>query len=232
MICRVQKKTGQTALMTPKALVFFDVDGTLVPATSSSQHLAGFLGHLAALRKAEDAYARGEISNQDVSVLDARGWSGQLPADIDNYLQALPLIGGLADVAEWARQREVLPYLATLAWRPVGEYPCAKYGFAGCCGPSVVISDGRYTGDVAQHLDEFGKRDYARSVAASHGLDLRSCAAVGDSRSDGPLFHEVGFSVAFNASDALKEMATTCRDGETLSGVLDDLSGWLRTLSS
>ncbi len=51
--------------------VFFDVDGTLVPGTSSSVFLAGFLGHRDELAKAEDAYASGGLDNRQVSVLDA-----------------------------------------------------------------------------------------------------------------------------------------------------------------
>ncbi|HWI22797.1 MAG TPA: hypothetical protein VNT22_09315 [Baekduia sp.] len=45
------------------AIVFFDVDGTLVPETSSSQYLAGHLGHLTDLAVAEAAYAAGSLTN-------------------------------------------------------------------------------------------------------------------------------------------------------------------------
>jgi hypothetical protein len=51
--------------------VFFDVDETLVPGTSSGQHLAGLLGHAAVVREAEAAYAAGTLTNREVSVLDA-----------------------------------------------------------------------------------------------------------------------------------------------------------------
>jgi phosphoserine phosphatase len=44
--------------------VFFEVDGTLVPDTSSSVFLARFLGHGDELAKAEDAYAYGAFMRQ------------------------------------------------------------------------------------------------------------------------------------------------------------------------
>lgn len=39
-----------------RGAVFFDVDGTLVPHTSSGQHLAELLGHAEVVREAEAGY--------------------------------------------------------------------------------------------------------------------------------------------------------------------------------
>jgi hypothetical protein len=54
--------------------VFFDIDGTLVPGTSSSAYLASHLGHSEA---AEAAYAAGEIDSHQVCVL------GQTPTSLE-----------------------------------------------------------------------------------------------------------------------------------------------------
>lgn len=102
--------------------VFFDVDGTLVPDTSSSQHLARHLGRWAALRDAEDAYAAGLTDNREVSVLDAAGWKSVPGGRLGQLLRDLPLVDGIADVVAWCRERGLSPYLATLSWEPVGRY--------------------------------------------------------------------------------------------------------------
>jgi hypothetical protein len=83
-----------TKVATVRGAVFFDVDGTLVPNTSSSQHLAGFLGHLTDLATAEDAYTAGRLDNREVSVLDAAGWTGRPSSDIAGFLEHLPLVDG------------------------------------------------------------------------------------------------------------------------------------------
>lgn len=185
-----------------RGAVFFDVDGTLVPQTSSSQHLASYLGHLEVLRQAEDDYADGRMDNREVSVLDAEGWRGHSQEAVRRFLIDLPLVAGIPDVLSWCREHDVATYLATLAWEPVGLYLCDTFGFDGSCGPTLVQQDDRYTGLVAGHFDEYDKRDFAQRVADGLGLTLDRCAAVGDSRSDLPLFAEVGFSVAFNANPA------------------------------
>lgn len=126
-----------------RGVVFFDLDGTLVPATSSSQHLAAYLGHLPDLARAEDAYAAGWMDNREVSALDAAGWRGRNPSDIDEYLGHLPLVDGVDDVVAWCREHDLAPYLATLAWQPVGEYLCRRFGFDGACGPRLQEDGGR-----------------------------------------------------------------------------------------
>ncbi|WP_433795904.1 hypothetical protein [Actinoplanes sp. CA-252034] len=95
-----------------RGVVFFDVDGTLVPGTSSGQFLAGLLGHAPVVREAEAAYAAGTLTNQEVSVLDARGWRGHEPSRV--AFNATPAARAAAHVsADGDDLRAVLPPLAT-----------------------------------------------------------------------------------------------------------------------
>lgn len=213
-----------------RGAVFFDVDGTLVPGTSSSQHLARSLGHLTALADAEDEYAAGRMNNHQVSVLDARGWRGHTPSTIDGYLQNIPLVDGIAEVVSWCAENHFIPYLTTLAWQPVGDYLCGRFGFAGACGPSLEQDCGRYTGAVAHHFDEFNKRDFALNVAKELRISPSSCAAVGDSRSDLPLFQVVDLSIGFNASAHVRKVADVSVEGADLRAVLPALDHWLHTV--
>ncbi|MEU7029180.1 HAD-IB family phosphatase [Streptomyces sp. NPDC046275] len=200
--------------------VFFDVDGTLVPGTSSSVFLAGFLGHRDELARAEDAYAAGTVGNRQVSELDAAGWAGVREERVSGWLDGLPLVSGIAETVAWCRRNGLVPVLATLAWSPVGSYLSARFGFHAFSGPRLETADGHFTGRVARHFDEYDKRDFALATARELGLAPRSCAAVGDSRSDLPLFAAVGWSVAFNASAGAREVATVAVDDDDLRGVL------------
>lgn len=214
--------------------VFFDVDGTLVPGTSSSQFLAERLGHLVDLAAAEAAYARGERDNRWVSTLDASGWAGHRPEEVRSWLVDLPVVAGIAEVVARCRELALAPYLATLAWSPVGAHLCRTFGFEGSCGPTLVEVGGAYTGEVAQHLDEFGKRDDALRIVRDLGLSASRCAAVGDSRSDLPLFGEAGLAIAFNADAAASAEADVHVVGGDLRAILPHLERWaagLRALS-
>jgi phosphoserine phosphatase len=212
-----------------RGVVFFDVDGTLVPHTSSGQHLAELLGHADVVREAEAGYAAGTLTNEQVCVLDARGWASRSPSEIRGFLKSLPLVVGIAETVDWCRRHQLAPVLATLAWDAVGAYLCDRFGFDRYCGPRLEMADGRYSGNVAAYFDEMGKRDFAVSVAAELGVELRHCAAVGDSRSDLPLFAEVGTAVAFNATAAARACAHASVDGSDLRDILPVLAAWLET---
>ncbi|MFG2825101.1 HAD family hydrolase [Kitasatospora sp. NPDC048365] len=200
--------------------VFFDIDGTLVPRTSSSAFLAGFLGHGAEVTRAEDAYAVGDLDNRQVSELDAAGWAGASEKQVADRLDGLPLVSGIAETVAWCRGNGLVPVLATLAWSPVGSHLADRFGFHAYSGPRLETDEGRYTGRVARHFDEYDKRDFALAQARSLGLDPRACGAVGDSRSDLPLFGSVGLSVAFNASEGARAAATATVDSDDLRDVL------------
>lgn len=60
--------------------------------------------------------------------------------------------------------------------------------------------------------DEKGKIQFMKLIALEHGVDEGDCVFVGDGKNDVPLAKEVGFSVAFNAQDELRRVATVVID--------------------
>jgi phosphoserine phosphatase len=58
-------------------------------------------------------------------------------------------------------------------------------------------------------------------------VDPSRCAAIGDSRSDLPLFELVGFSVALNASPDARARASTSLDSSSLVDVLPLIQSWV-----
>ncbi|WIE63662.1 haloacid dehalogenase-like hydrolase [Curtobacterium sp. MCLR17_036] len=209
--------------MSPRGIVFFDIDGTLVPSRSSSSFLAERLGHLEELNAAEARYAAGEATNHEVSVVDAAGWRDVEVRTIAGWLDELPLIAGIDDVVAWCAHHEVEPVLASLAWEPVGASIARRHGFTANGGPRVGVDGTVHDGTVAEHLDEYGKRDRALALAAQRGVAPDRCCAVGDSRSDLPLFGSVPTSFALNAGPDARAAASVSIE----TGDLRDLIPWL-----
>lgn len=206
--------------MMVERLIFFDIDGTLVPDTSTGSFIAKRLGSLEQMAAAERAYEEGRIDNGEVCAIDAASWRGYLRAEVESWLDELPLIADIRETVDACRGAGIEPHLASLAWTVVGEYLCRRFGFAGCCGPVLEEEDGVFTGRVRRVFDEYDKRDYALRVCAERGIDPARCIAVGDSRSDLPLFAAVGESIAFNGSSAARAAATRCVDGPSLTAIL------------
>lgn len=204
-------------------LAFFDIDGTLVRPGTSGGFLAERLGHAEAMRAAEGAYARGEMDNAQVCTIDAVGYAGRSVEEVSAWLEEMPLIGGIERAVALCRARDYEPYIASLAWTFVGEHLVRRFGFAGCCGAVLEVHDGVFTGRTLAAIDEFGKRDFALERCRALGVDPEACLAVGDSRSDIPLFQAVGTSLALNASEAACAVATHTATGDDIAAAVEGL---------
>ncbi|RUR01197.1 HAD family hydrolase [Labedella endophytica] len=216
--------------MATRGIVFFDIDGTLVPSGSSSSFLAECFGHQQELDRAESLYAQGELTNQQVSEIDARGWHGASTSTVDRWLEDLPLIDGLDAVVSWCRERHVEPVLASLAWETVSAWIAERHRLTSNGGPRVGVVNATFDGTVAAHFDEYDKRDRALRLATERGLSPSQCCAVGDSRSDVPLFEALPASLALNANTAAREAATAIVDATDLRAILPWLEEWERSL--
>lgn len=198
-------------------LVFFDIDGTLTRGVNSGTFIAERLGIGEEMRAAEEAYARGEMDNAAVCRVDAKGYAGLRVAEVEEWLDDMPLIDGIHDAIGACRAAGFAPYLASCTWSYIAEYLARRFGFEGWCGPELEVVDGAFTGNVARDADEYEKPAFARSLSSMFGIDLETCVAVGDSRSDVPLFNSVGASLALNASNEARDAATVAWDGDDLA---------------
>lgn len=202
-------------------LACFDLDGTLVRGTSVSQHLADQLGQGEQMAELERLYAAGEISNAVVAEAQARSYRGIRLAEIVAKLSTIPCIRGIDPVLLSLRERGIESILGTVAWSFAAEEFRRRHGFAAVSGTEAELRDDVPTGVVKRHFDEWDKVAFVRSHCEANGVELSECIAVGDSRSDVPLFQAVGFSIALNATTQAREAATVALDTEELTDVLD-----------
>ena len=203
-----------------RRIVFFDIDGTLTRGVSSGAYLANLLGHGKLMEEAEAAYARGEIDNDEVCRIDAAGYAGRSTEELFGMLEAMPLVDGVARAVEAVHAAEGEAHIASLTWGVVAAYLCERYGFDGYVGSELEVKDGVCTGGVALALESEGKCAYARELCAARGVDLDACIAIGDSRSDIPLFELVGTSIAFNATEEAERAATHAYRGSDIAEAL------------
>jgi phosphoserine phosphatase len=203
-------------------LACFDLDGTLVRGTSVSQHLADRFGRSEQMAELERRYAAGEISNSVVAEETASSYRGIPLEKVVTHLSDIPCIKGIDATLAALGERQIESLLCTVTWSLAAEEFRRRHGFVAASGTEIELDlDGVPTGEVKRHFDEWDKLDFVRSYCETGGIDLAACIAVGDSRSDIPLFEAVGFSIALNATPQAREAATVAIDTETLTDVLE-----------
>jgi phosphoserine phosphatase len=205
----------------PWRLFCFDLDGTLIYRTSTCQHLADHLGHADSHRDFEDRYATGAISNREVAEGTAFHYRGRTVAEITAYMQSVPLIGGINETMEYLRRKSIPALLSTVTWRFAAESIARRFGFVDFSGTEMSEDDQRMLlGVVSRDCDEFDKRDFVAGFCSAHGIAASQVVAIGDSRSDIPLFQWSGFSVALNANAAARAAAKVAVDTDDLRNIL------------
>lgn len=130
-------------------------------------------------------------------------------------------IDGIDSTLAALRERGIESLLGTVTWSFAAEEFRHRHGFAAVSGTEVELdSDGVPNGGVKRHFDEWDKLRFVESYCEANGIDLAECIAVGDSRSDVPLFEAAGFSIALNATPQAREAASVALDTEDLTDIL------------
>jgi phosphoserine phosphatase len=185
--------------------VAFDLDGTLLRGTTVSLLTADRAGHRAEMEELERRYAAGEIGN-DVVAATSWGW---LDETVLGAVDDGPWIGGIGESVDALHHADVVVLVATITWRAAAERVAARFGFDGACGTTPE-----------RVCDAHGKAAFVEHECARRGIALERVAAVGDSRSDLPLFARVGLSIALNADEQARAAADVVLDSDDLRDVL------------
>lgn len=206
--------------MSAYPVVVFDLDGTLLRGTSVSLMLAEWLGRTREIAELERAFHAHEISGSVIADVSAGWFAGQHTADVWGVLAEGPWIAGMAETFQALTASGASILLGTITWRFAAEMLRTPHGFAAISGTEMQAADGVLSGAVSRYFDEHDKARFVEKWCAQSGYSMSQVAAVGDSRSDVPLFRRAGLSIALNATPDAREAATHALDTEDLRDVL------------
>ncbi len=206
--------------MSAYPVVAFDLDGTLLRGTSVSLMLAEWLGRTREITELERAFYAHEISNSVVADISAGWFAGQHTADVWRVLAKGPWIAGMDETFQTLTASGASILLGTITWSFAAEMLRKPYGFAAVSGTEMQAAEGVLSGTVNRYFDEHDKARFVEEWCAQSGYSMSQVAAVGDSRSDIPLFRRTGLSIALNATPDAQEVATHVLDTEDLRDVL------------
>lgn len=206
--------------MSAYPVVVFDLDGTLLRGTSVSLMLAEWLGQTREIAELERAFHAHEIPNSVFADVSAGWFSGQHTADVWRVLADGPWIAGMAETFQALIASGASILLGTITWNFAAEMLREPHGFAAISGTEMQAADGVLSGAVSRYFDEHDKARFVEEWCAQNGYSMSQVAAIGDSRSDVPLFRRAGMSIALNATPDAREAATHVLNTEDLRDVL------------
>jgi phosphoserine phosphatase len=198
------------------------MDGTLISETTALAHLGAWIGHEPTVEGLEEKLARGQVSDREVADSYARFYEGVALADAVEAMSTIPSLEDIGLGVSLLRRRSVESLIATVSWSFAARGLADLWGFSGVCGAELELdrSSGRFTGRVARHFRPEDKVAFVADHCRRVGIGMEQVVAIGDSRSDLPLFRAVGFSVALNATREARSAACVAVDGTSFLSAL------------
>ncbi|MGW3408362.1 HAD family hydrolase [Streptomyces sp. NPDC000888] len=196
----------------------FDMDGTLLRGTTASLEIARRLGCATDLVRLEESFATGAVDAFGFASEVCRLWRGLTPQITQEVFDRAPWIRGLHEVLADIRRRGERSVVVTLSPDFFADRLAAAFGVDEVVASRFPPLPLTTAPDPAGILTPGGKVTAVDRIRRLQGLDRNSCVAYGDSGSDIPLFHELGHTVAVNATASLRELARFHYDGDDLRG--------------
>jgi phosphoserine phosphatase len=213
----------------PWRLVVAHMDGTLVTGTTACVHLDDWIGHGPVIEDLERRFASGEITNTQVAESYAPFYRDIALADATAVMVQIPSLDDIALGVSLLSTRGIEAVIATASWSFTAKALADLWGFTRVRGADLEVDDatGRFTGRVSRHCEPEDKVTFVAEQCQRLGVGLDQVVAIGDGRSDLPLFHAVGFSVAINASSEVQAAASVSVDSQSLLDALTAVPGLL-----
>lgn len=191
-------------------LAVFDLDGTLTrPRTSVLQHLAHQFEFLAEAEHLTERYSDGSLTNAEVSRVSARLLRGRGRGELERALATLPLVDGIAETVAMLDRLDIHCALSTITFDFAAQYVAGRFGFGRVSATALEWSDdGEATGNVAAALEDSDKCCFLQRLCDDLGISVAQALFVGDARSDIPAIKMAGWSVGFNPTPAVEDLAS------------------------
>ncbi len=196
-----------------RQLIIADMDSTMITVECIDE-LADYAGLKAQVSAVTEAAMRGELDFE--AALDARvALLRGLDASVIDRCRAerVRLTPGATALVRTMAAHGAHSILISGGFTAFARPVAAEIGFAEVRANTLLVADGRLTGQVARPIVDAAAK---RAALLAAGIDLAATLAVGDGANDIPMIEAAGLGIAYHA----KPKAAAAADGVVRNGDL------------
>ena len=201
---------------TVSRLHVFDMDGTLLPGTTACRVIAEHIQESAQFDRLEKLWNSGRVTTLSFAKQSYTLWRTLRQDIVDEAFRSCTHIRGISEVMADIKRRRERAMLITMSpgffARLYGGYGVEEIVASNF--PSLPFIDTPL--DTAGILTPEDKPRIVSSRCQDLGIQMKNVVAYGDSRSDVPLFRQVGLAVSVNGDETVSEVAHITYRGDDL----------------
>lgn len=205
-------------------LISFDMDGTLTLKTTCLQYYVNKLGIEDKAMELESLYKNNEIDDYQIADRYAEILKGTNRKQFNEWTEEIPRMGNIKEAVDKLKQLGFVVGITSVGPIFASEYFSSKFGFDFVSGSRHEFVDGVHSGKMVHTLAGKDKVTILEKLSKEKNIAMSEVIAVGDSRSDIPIFEKVGYRIALNADENLKTSTDLFIQSEDLLDVSNKIT--------
>lgn len=211
-------------------LLCMDMDGVLFTTTNFWVELHQAYGTLDEGRVLTERYLHTNYARLVEEVV-GRLWKGKPEAPYRELIASLAYTPGVEELFEYAKRHNLTTAIISASSIDAARRIQQEHGVDHCFADELVIADGQLTGEF---LWPIGTGHAKKATVLTHlctdlGITPEECLFIGDGDTDVEIARLAGYSVSFNGTPALDEVATIAVHAPSLAAVVERLPQELNT---
>lgn len=181
------------------------MDGTLTKDTTSLQFYVTKLNQQKKAKELESLYQTHQIDDFQIADAYAEILKGTSLKQFEEWTMEIPRMKNIGETVEALKNLHLIVGITSIGPSFTSEIFQKLYGFDFISGSTHQFLNEIHTGKMIKTLAGEDKVRILTSICQKYHVFPSQVIAVGDSRSDIPIFEKAGLDIALNADENLKD---------------------------